>query len=184
MATPKRNLMHWIAAVMLGLVVLPLAAQQIFKTVDENGNTVYTDQRPSDDAEPLKLRELTVVEPVLIGDSSTVDQNTSTTSAASIPVRVVSPAVEETIWNTAYRLDVSVELGAPMPSGASLAYRVDGVERAQTREQSISIEEVWRGEHQLQVELRNADGRVLGSSEPITFYMRQASALNPPRGRG
>jgi len=184
MAESRRYVLQRITAVALCLAALPLAAQNIYKTVDEHGNTVYTDQRPSEDAEPLQLRELSVVEAQQIIAPTVQGQNTEPQPASSIPVIITSPAVEETIWNTAYQLDVSVELGAPLPSGARLAYLVDGTERALTRDQSVSIDEVWRGEHQLQVELRASDGRVLGSSEPVTFYMRQASALNPPRGRG
>jgi hypothetical protein len=184
MARSKLNTVHRLAALALCLMALPLAAQNIYKTVDENGNTVFTDQRPSEDAEPLQLRELTVVEPVEIGDPQALTQNATPPPDVSIPVRIISPSVEETIWNTAFRLDVSVEVGAPLPSGARLAYLIDGTQRALTREQSVSIEEVWRGEHQLQVELRAEDGRVLGSSAPVRFFMQQASALNRPRGRG
>lgn len=184
MAPSKLNTVYRFVAFVLCLVAMPLAAQNIYKTVDENGNTVFTDQRPSEDAEPLQLRELTVVEPVEIGDPQAVTQNATPPPEVSIPVRIVSPSVEETIWNTAYRLDVRVEVGAPLPAGARLAYLIDGTQRALTREQSVSIDEVWRGEHQLQVELRAQDGQVLGSSAPVRFFMRQASALNPPRGRG
>ena len=184
MALSKLNAVHRFAALVLCLVALPLAAQNIYKTVDKDGNTVFTDQKPSEDAEPLRLRELTVVEPVQIGDPQAITQNSASPPDVSIPVQITSPTSEETIWNTAYRLDASVELGAPLPSGARLAYLVDGTERALTPDQSVSIEEVWRGEHQLQVELRARDGRVLGSSEPVRFYMRQATALNPARGRG
>lgn len=184
MARSKLNTVCRFAAFALCLVTMPLAAQNIYKTVDENGNTVFTDQRPSEDAEPMQLRELTVVEAAEIGDPQAATGNASPPADVSIPVRILSPSAEETVWNTAYRLDVSVELGAPLPAGARLAFLIDGTQRALTREQSVSIEEVWRGEHQLQVELRADDGRVLGSSEPVTFFMRQASALNSPRGRG
>jgi len=184
MAVSKLNTVHRIMMFALCLVTLPLVAQNIYKTVDENGNTVFTDQKPDDDSEPLKLRELTVVEAVEISTPPAVGQTTTSQTATSIQVLVTSPSAEQTIWNTAYRLDASVELGAPLPSGARLAYLVDGTERALTPDQNVSIEEVWRGEHQLQVELRARDGRVLGSSEPVRFYMRQATALNPARGRG
>ena len=168
----------------LALPAAPAVAQDIYKTVDEHGNTVYTDQKPSADAEPLKLRELTVVEPVEIGNPSAVGPASEPAADVSIPLRVTSPQAEESIWNTAYRLDVTVEVGAPLPAGARLAYLIDGEQRALTRDAAVSIEEVWRGEHQLQVELRAADGSVLGSSAPVTFYMHPASALNPPGGRG
>ena len=38
------------------------AFAQVYKTVDEDGNVVYTDQAPKDGAEPMKLPPLSVVE--------------------------------------------------------------------------------------------------------------------------
>jgi len=189
MAGSNRNFPIFARIASLALFALLLsgtaAAQDIYKTVDENGNVVYTDQKPSDDAEPVKLRELTVVEPVEIGDPSAVagDGQPPPAGLADINVRIVSPEPEETIWNTAYEMNVAVSLSASKPSGARLAYLIDGVERAVTGDLQVSLDEVWRGEHQVMVELRDEDGRVISASDPVTFYMRQASALNPPPGR-
>ncbi|GAB4167551.1 MAG: hypothetical protein Kow0020_00530 [Wenzhouxiangellaceae bacterium] len=161
-----------------------LSAQEIYKYVDENGNVVYTDQKPSEDAEPLKLRELTVVEPVELGNPQVLaGQSASGTGSQArdtFSVQIVAPQPEESVWNTAYQLSVAVQTSRPLPEGAQIAYLVDGQQRALSRETSLVIDEVWRGEHQLEVEVRAADGRVLGRSEPVRFYMHQASALNPP----
>ena len=40
----------------------PVAAQDIYKYVDENGQLVFTDRPPTPDSEPITLRELSVVE--------------------------------------------------------------------------------------------------------------------------
>jgi hypothetical protein len=155
-------------------------AQDIYKTVDEDGNVVYTDQKPSEDAEPVTLPDLTVVDPVDIGDPSAASSDDrETPDAAGPPLQILSPAAEETIWNTAYRLPVSVSVDGRIPSGAQLIYLVDGEERMTTRAQSIELEEVFRGEHQLSVEMRNNQGDVLSQAGPVTFYMRQHSRLHP-----
>jgi len=162
-----------------------LIAQQIYKTVDENGNVVYTDQKPSDDAVPVTLKELTVVDPIELGDSSAVDNGTANGNTGQTPdfgLEIASPSAEETIWNTAYVLSVQVGTQRQLPSGAQLAFLVDGEVRNTSRSMSVEIEEVYRGEHQLSVELRSSDGRTLDSAGPVTFYMRQHSRLHPNPG--
>jgi len=177
------------------LVILSMAAcmllssaqaQDIYKTVDENGNTVYTDQKPSDDAQPVKLRELTVVDALELGNEQAItgdeEESGGGASAPDFALRIVTPAGEETIWNTAYVLAVQVQTDRELPSGTQLAYIVDGEVRSITRAQSVEIEEVYRGEHQLSVELRDSDGGVLASAGPVTFFMRQHSRLHPNPG--
>jgi hypothetical protein len=174
-------------ALMLGALALasaPIAAQEIYKTVDENGNVVYTDRKPSDDAQPVTLPELTVVDPVELGDQAAADASAGNRSpddepASDFGLSIVSPEPEATIRNTAYVLSVQVATDRELPSGTRLAYLVDGEVREQTRALSTEIDEVWRGEHQLAVELRTGDGDVLASAGPVTFYMHQHSRLHP-----
>ncbi len=175
-----------IAALLAMAPLLSVWAQDIYKTVDENGNTVYTDQKPSDDAQPVKLKELTVVDPVELGNEPAVagdrGQAGDNDSGPDFGLRIVTPGEQESVWNTAYVLTVQVQTARELPSGARLAYIVDGEVRTTTRAQSVEIEEVYRGEHQLSVELRASDGRVLASAGPVTFFMRQHSRLHPNPG--
>lgn len=188
---------QWVKAAAVMLLVLvaagispgPLAAQEIYKTVDENGNVVYTDQKPSDDAVPIKLRELTVVDPVELGDENVVNRGTNQTgeaggasAASDLGLRIVSPGPEESVVNTAYVLPVQVNVDRELPRGARLAYIVDGDVQVTTRSTSVEIEEIFRGEHQLSVELRSSNGNVMASDGPITFFMRQHSRLHPNPG--
>jgi len=160
------------------------AAQDIYKTVDADGNVVYTDRKPSEDVEPIPLPELTVVDPVQLGEPGAIDEAGETAFEATGPaLRILAPEPGETIWNTAYVLSVEVDAAGPLPSGAQLVYLIDGEEFATTRSQSIELEEVYRGERRLTVELRSGDGEVLSTAGPVTFYMRQHSRLHPnPNG--
>ena len=162
---------------LLAALILPATAlgQQIYKTVDENGNVVYTDQKPSDDAEPIPLPELTVVDPVELGDPSAAGDDEP--ESRTIEMSITSPLADEIIVNTGYRLDVQVDIDAELPRGVQIVYRVDGEERLTSRERSVTIEEVFRGPHTVSAELRAADGRVIARTEPVSFFMRQQSAL-------
>lgn len=159
-------------------------AQDIYKTVDENGNVVYTDQKPSEDAVPMTLPELTVVDPVELGDPGATTGQSATNAAAApqFNLAITAPAEEQTIVNTGYLLDVAVSVDRQLPSGARFRYLVDGEERLVSASQNVTLEQVWRGTHQLSVELVGQSGEPLGRAGPVTFYMRQHSAQHPPPG--
>ncbi|MBS3824560.1 MAG: DUF4124 domain-containing protein [Wenzhouxiangellaceae bacterium] len=173
----------WTAILAIALASGPALAQPIYKTVDENGNVVYSDTNPDGEGVAVTLKELSVVEPARIeqpqaGETPSDAAQEPSAEAADVGLRILSPQSEETIWNTAYVLSVQVGATGALPEGTELAYLVDGEVKQTSRSTSVQLDEVWRGEHQLSVEHRGPDGRVLGTAGPVTFFMRQGSA-NP-----
>lgn len=171
-----------LAAILLGVLASgPALAQAIYKTVDENGNVVYSDTNPDGEGVEVRLRELSVVAPGKLEQPGASQAATDAAGreqapqAAEVGLRILSPTQEETIWNTAYVLSVQVGTTGALPEGAELAYLVDGEVKHTARSTSVQIPEVFRGEHQLAVELRGVDGRVISSAGPVTFFMRQGS---------
>ncbi len=159
--------------------VLPAAAQTIYKVVDEDGNVTYTDQKPTDDAEPMDLPELNVLEgnsepPPVISESSSTEQR------EPLQLRIVSPQNEENIRGTANRLSVNLESNVDIPPTALIVFYIDGEAQNPVQSLSATFEEVPRGTHTLRAELQTPSGRVLAGTETITVYMRQASRLHPP----
>ncbi|MDT8410074.1 MAG: DUF4124 domain-containing protein [Wenzhouxiangellaceae bacterium] len=161
------------------LVLNPAMAQTIYKTVDENGNVVFSDTDLSGEGVEVKLRELSVVKPGNAGveqagvaDSGSADSSEAA-QAANIGLRIVSPQPEETIRNTAYVLSAAVEAADRVPDDAVFAYFIDGQLKQTSRSTRVQLEQIFRGEHQLRVELRASGGRVLSSAGPVTFFMRQ-----------
>jgi len=158
--------------------VLPAAAQTIYKVVDEDGNVTYTDQKPSDDAEPMDLPELNVLEgnsepPPVIAESSTEERE-------PLQLRIVSPENEENIRGTANRLSVNLESNIEIPPTALIVFYIDDEAQDPVQSLSATFEEIPRGTHTLRAELQTPSGRVLAETETITVYMRQASRQHPP----
>ncbi|MDX1625187.1 MAG: DUF4124 domain-containing protein [Wenzhouxiangellaceae bacterium] len=168
-------------ALLIAAAALPLAAQEIYKTIDEDGNVVYTDQKPSEDAKPLKLPELTIVDAERMPDRapSTGSSETQTIEPVEVEFRIASPEPDEIIVNTGYRVDVRVELGVDLPPGAQVAYYVDGELKKTVPSLSTTLEEVFRGPHELRAELQTSGGRVLAETGAVSFFMRQHSRLQP-----
>jgi hypothetical protein len=99
-------------------------------------------------------------------------------------ISIVSPRNEETIHDNTGRVAVTVAIrnGDPLAAGGAIRVLLDGKPFGpDARASSFVLEGLERGEHRLQVQLTNATGTAIATSEVVTFYMWQASALFPSR---
>jgi hypothetical protein len=92
---------------------------------------------------------------------------------------VLSPEAEESLWNIAGNLPVTLASVPALASAHHIDVILDG-ERMDvgTRSLEITIPEVWRGEHTLQAIIVDDNGQVLKRSAPVTFFVRQTSIQN------
>jgi hypothetical protein len=99
--------------------------------------------------------------------------------AAAAALSIITPAPQETIHDNSGTVPVIVS-GAP--PGAALRPVLDGTASAQRyAAPAFELHGVPRGTHRLAVELLDDEGRVLASTPTVTFFVWQASRLNPPR---
>jgi hypothetical protein len=175
-----KQLFFGIAAVLVTSTV----CAQAYKWVDEDGVVHYSD-RPHPGAEQIQL-------PSFGRSSATTRAPVPTTrrapaaSAATAPateptpfsyetLEVSSPAAEETLWNIEGVLNVTVTLQPGLQQGHQVRVYFDGTPRIVSGT-SFQIEEVYRGVHNLQVEVLDAAGKLLIRSLPNRFYV-QANAI-------
>ncbi|NBB92269.1 MAG: DUF4124 domain-containing protein [Gammaproteobacteria bacterium] len=150
------------------LLAAPLYAQHIYRVVDENGNVIYTDQKPSDDAEPMELPELNVLDgdagvpPELEGDASQEPRQ-------ALNFRIQEPADGETVEMTGRSLQVVMGIDIEIPPTAEIVLVFDGQELDPVRSLRTGIEVPSTGEHRLFARLQTPSGRVLGTTDPVTF---------------
>jgi hypothetical protein len=149
------------------LIAGPLMAQPIYKIVDEHGNVTYTDQKPSDDAAPMDLPELTPVESqveeALIApeEGEAVDR---------MVFRISAPTPNADVLSDDGSLTVELDSNIPIPATAQIVLYIDGIAQEPTMGQRIVVEGIDEGEHSLRAELQTASGRMLAISEEI--YVR------------
>jgi hypothetical protein len=100
---------------------------------------------------------------------------------AMAEVRVVSPAIDETVHNNSGSIRVVVE-GAP--SGYQLQPMLDGAAMGEPVADSVlHLRGVTRGTHELTVRLFDAKGREVMQTSPVTFHVWQASRVFRHRQR-
>ena len=168
---------------LFALVATPLASAQVYKWVDENGVVHYSDQ-PVAGAEEIRIDQRatpaarsTANEP----DARSPDSEPEPVAAAAPfsyeSLAVTAPVAEQTLWNIGGELTVTLSLSPGLRSGDRVRLYFDGESRM-INGLRTTLEEVWRGEHNLQAEVIDASGRLMIRSEPIRFYVQQTSVLN------
>ncbi|MBL7252495.1 DUF4124 domain-containing protein [Alloalcanivorax sp. C16-2] len=180
------------------LILLPLAALAqtdtdaapsagIYRVVDENGNVVFTDNPPENSG----------AEPVSVGPTNTMDSPRPREDAiprapdddrASDPRRgpdatdfngyrsltIVSPANQATVrlpQDNPVTIEVRVE---PRPPEG---HRVELIDNG-TPVQGLSLDFPDPGTHSLRAVIKDSQGRILITSDPITLYVHRVSAAD------
>lgn len=162
------------------LLILPgLAAAEIYRWVDEDGVVHYSD-RPAADAEKVELPDLQRMDTV----SAPVEAQDTEAETTTPEVRIEAPESEQTFRDPRGLVPVAVSLSRDLAPGQRLVYYLDGEAVGEpTRNRSLQLEGVTRGEHRLSVAV-TADGEEIARSTPVTFFMHQPSATSPTGGQG
>jgi len=171
------------------LIFLALApgitwAADVYRWTDTDGQTHYSD-RPQPGAERITI----AVSPPASGspaDRSADASSQEPDDESPAPVEryqsltITSPAQEEVLWNIEGQVDVAAAVQPSLQPGHALQFTLDG--RTVTAEPGSTrarFPEVFRGEHSLQVEVVDAQGRPLVSSPTTRFFVRQTALPNP-----
>ena len=163
---------------------------EIYKVVDEDGNVTFTDQRPSDGAEPMDLPPLSVIQsdvavPAPAAPAAEAGEEPQAPTMRDLrrqyrDFRITQPQQEETFWGTANSVVVAWGSSESIPPEFSARLYVDGQAQAVPGNGSMTLT-LDRGEHQVYVELLDARKRQIVKTETITFFVKQHSAqINRP----
>lgn len=175
--------------VLMFLPLLAAAQGEIYKIVDKDGNVTFTDQRPSSDAQPMDLPELSVIEtdidvpePADAGADSEMAGEQAPLTPRELrrkyrDFRIISPQQEETFWGTENSVVVSWGSSQPIDENLSVLLFVNGESQPVPGSGSVTLT-LDRGEHQVFAELRDERNRRLVVTDKVTFFIQQASALN------
>ena len=143
--------------------------------MDEDGVVHYSDQ-PQPGAERVDLPKSntfsrpSVTQPGADTADDAGEQQEEPTGYESLSIS--SPAAEETLWNIGGVLNVTLALSPALQPGHQVRVYFDG-EPQEVSGTSFQIQEVWRGVHNLQVEVLDETGQLLIRSQPNRFYVQQ-----------
>ncbi len=167
---------------LLGLLAASAALSQAYRWVDEDGVVHYSD-RPEPGAERIILpesgtsRQGRTYQRSAAANRPTPTSQASAASPATAPfsyesAEITSPGAEETLWNIEGVLNVSVTVTPALKAGHQVRAYFNGNGEIVTGT-SFQIQEVYRGVHNLQVEIIDENGKLMIRSRANRFYVQQ-----------
>ena len=164
--------------VLAGLLAAGSLLAEAYRWVDSDGVVHYSD-RPEPGAEKIELPEAntTDMRRYQTRPSNVQPDGGAAPSADSGFTRyetlsITSPAAEETLWNLEGILNVSLALSPALQPGHQVRVYFDGQSRM-VEGTSFQLAEVWRGVHNIQVEVLDPTGKLMIRSQPNRFYVQQ-----------
>jgi len=175
------------ASALMGLTSAGLATE-VFRSVDAQGNVVFTDT-PSKNAKPVDIQAPSSVQAMPVAPTT---QAVSPASAPADPqafagyqaMVITQPENGAGLNNGAGDVDVSVSLVPPLRTdlGHGLTITMDGRQVLQnSARMNVALADVERGEHVLEAFVVNANGQVVFQSASVKFSLQRTSLFQPGR---
>ena len=160
------------------LAASAVVADVAYRWVDENGIEHYSD-RPREGAELVVLPASNTTS-VRSYQQAPAEESTVSPGAEAAPVRyesfeVAAPGAEETLWNIAGNLSVSLASSPALKPGHQVRVYFDDREPQIVSGMSFTIQEVHRGVHTIQAEIIDDTGTLVTRSRHNRFYVQQNS---------
>jgi hypothetical protein len=173
------NRLTTLFAVLALAFVVPSLAETIYKWEDGSGQIHYSDM-PREGALEMTVQDVqTYSSP---GSPASSRSSSSGGDEADSPgydsLVIVSPGVEETIWNTGGIVTVNWALKPNLQSGHNLRVYLDGTALPtvpQSATGGLTLQEVERGSHTLRTEVVDPSGTTVVESNEVTFFYQQTS---------
>lgn len=156
-----------IVLIMTILLLASICSAEVYKTVDKDGNIVYSDSPKSDNAEKIELRELNTV-PSASPSYSPDYSNSPEPEQIRYQIDIISPRDNLIIPVGQRDLAIAVALDQPLQAGHLLVYFMNGELVEETIMTNILVKDVARITHKITVEVMDENGQSLGMSTPVT----------------
>jgi Domain of unknown function (DUF4124) len=162
------------------------ASATVYKWVDENGITHYSDQ-PHQNAAQVDVQKPAKVGSVAPALAQGIP---SSSGAGSEPpaytgCSITSPTPDEVFLNT-FTVSATLSVQPGLRGGDRVVISLDGKPVAGLPESGtqFTLSQVDRGSHSLQATILDGNGKTVCQTASVTFHVRQPSVLNPNRPRG
>lgn len=173
----------------LALLLAPLAslADTVYRTVDENGNVIFTDTPPADGSasDRIDIRRTNTVEATRPPPPATESETAEDEPAGpEYEIVITAPANETSIPRGPGNFSVSVSVSPGLKKYDGLQLFMDGTPWGSPQRDTMwDLTNVFRGQHDITVAVVDGDGQTLAMSSPVrVFVHRPSTNFNRPKG--
>ena len=165
----------------LALCVGVLAQDRVYKRVNPDGSVEYSDQ-PTQGAEVMKVpKGSTFTMPATPSSTAAPADSTAEEASASYDsLEITQPMNDKTIRSNEGKLTALARVTPELDSNHRFRWNMDGDIVPDVNSPELRLNNINRGSHTLQAEIVDADGKVIISSETITFHLMRYRIPTPP----
>ena len=150
-------------------------AKKVFVMRDANGVLVFSDS-PQIGAEEVSFNS----RPNIMAATDTTFPVTKKPAKEQFEVSIIQPEDQATVRDNTGSVYVSGRITPMFKRGLRVRLLVDGQSQAEPQSNAVFIlRDIERGEHKLQLELFDQNGKLIATSPTTTFYLHRASRINP-----
>jgi hypothetical protein len=164
---------------LMSLVCTVAISATVYRWVDENGVTHYSDQ-PHENAEKVHVAAPQTYKATPLPPSPASQSAQPQAAADTYQCQVTAPANDDTLPNT-YSVNASAQVSPSPRNGDQAFLLMDGarVPNFPAMGGSVTLSNIDRGQHTLQAIVQDASGKLLCQSANVTFTVLQPSVLSP-----
>lgn len=165
---------------LVSIICLPLAAQEIppkkiYVSRDAKGVMIFSDM-PFPGAEEVDF----MTKSNIMDTASTEYPQQKPKAATPFEINITQPVDQETIRDNTGSVYITGEIIPLFERGLRVGLRLNGTLTGETQSNThFLLREVDRGEHKIQMELYDQNGKLIAVSKETTFYLHRASTLSP-----
>lgn len=162
---------------MLGLASPLLWATEVYISRDADGNVTFSD-KPGANAQRHEVRELPSIPALRVPAETPPPEKVKEPSFSYTSLSIITPVTGQTLpTGQSGNVAVSGVLSPGLRETDTLLLLHNGTVMRQGRQTSFQLQNLERGEHTLQLVVRDEAGNTLISSNAVTIFVQRASSL-------
>ena len=159
------------------LFAIPAFAADVYRSVDENGNIIYTD-KPTPDAEKIRIDEIQTIDNPDVKPFDYAPPKSDQTPF-NYSLSITSPEEGAAIRSNNGDISIIASLNPSLAIGHQLALYLDGSVAA-TGGPKFDLTNVDRGTHSAEVAVQDRNGKEIQRSSPVSFTVLRVSVAPKP----
>jgi len=159
-------------------MAVSVQAEAVYKSVDEDGNVIYTDT-PTADGEKIQLKNVQPIETAPVESTeSSPDQEPQENTYTKL--EITSPKEGDSIYDNSGIINISLSVVPALKAreGDKLVLHMDGQQIDESKRNQFNLNGIEPGNHSFVAIITNKDGNELKRSTPVSL------TLYRHRGRG
>lgn len=153
----------------LTLCSLSIAQTEVYRSVDRDGNAVFSDT-PSENAKQLDVKPLNTVPPVTITEPEPIEKEEETAPIYKA-LNIISPTDQTIIPHGPGNFSISVSSEPALEGNHRIRLKLNGEIHGENASGSFAVTNARRGEHKLQAMIVDIDGNSQITSATTTIYV-------------